>query len=100
MNIQTLMEVIGTKLHPVQLTDEFTVYVKLPTLDTFGKCDNSTNTIFLCIVDADGNKLFESTEQVEKVDLKYLTIMNTEINKVFQESMNVDPVKTEKKNKK
>ncbi|EKN4073626.1 TPA: hypothetical protein ACGE8L_002694 [Yersinia enterocolitica] len=100
MNIQTLMEVIGTKLHPVQLTSEFTVYVKLPTLDTFAKCDNSTNTIYHCIVDSDGNQLFESTVQVEKVDLKYLTIMNTEINKVFQESMNVDTAKTEKKNKK
>lgn len=100
MNIQSLMEVIGVKLHPVQLTSEFTVYVKLPTLDTFSKCDNSTNTIYHCIVDGEGNQLFESTEQVEKIDLKYLTIMNTEINKVFQESMNVDIAKTEKKNKK
>ncbi|CNH80857.1 Uncharacterised protein [Yersinia pekkanenii] len=99
MNIQNLMLVIGTKLHPITLTPEFTVYVKLPTLDTFAKCDNSTNTIFNCIVDANGEQLFESTSQVEKVDLKYLTIMNTEINKVFQESMNSDVPKTEKKNK-
>ncbi|CRY67040.1 Uncharacterised protein [Yersinia kristensenii] len=100
MNIQNLMDVIGVKLHPVQLTQEFIVYVKLPTLDTFAKCDNSTNTIFNCIVDDQGEQLFESTAQVEKVDLKFLTIMNTEINKVFQESMNVDAAKTEKKNKK
>ncbi|CQI92559.1 Uncharacterised protein [Yersinia rohdei] len=100
MNIQNLMEVIGSKLHPVQLTNEFTVYIKLPTLDQFTKCDNSTNTIFHCVVDENGSQLFENTEQVEKVDLKYLTIMNTEINKVFQESMNVDTSETEKKNKK
>lgn len=97
MNIQNLMEVIGTKLHSVQLTNEFIVYIKLPTLDTFNKCDTSTNTIFHCIVDENGSQLFESTDQVEKVDLKYLTIMNTEINNVFQESMNIDASKTEKK---
>ncbi|MEG3135663.1 hypothetical protein SC206_19070 [Rouxiella sp. T17] len=94
MNFDELIRVIGIKHTPLELTPEFTVYIKLPTVRDYAKCNSSSSTILHCIVDEEGKPIFKDEEQVEQVDFKYHTLMSNEINKILLEQIGSD---TEKK---
>lgn len=93
MDFSNLMNAIGVKLTPVELTPECTVYIKLPNITQHVECADPYKAIFYCVVDEDGKQIFDSSEQVEeKVDLTVQLKLNAEIGNVFAKSFNVEDV--------
>lgn len=93
MNFDNLMKVIGVKLTPFKLTEEVTVYIKLPSIKDNAEIADPFKAIFYCVVDESGKQVFDSAEQVEKnVDLTIQLKLNNEIGRVFAEAFKPEDV--------
>jgi len=93
MDFDNLMKAIGVKLNPLKISDEVTVYIKLPTIKHNAECADPYKAIFYCVVDENGNQIFDSAETVEtKVDLMVQLKLNSEINRIFSEAFKEETV--------
>jgi hypothetical protein len=50
MDFSNLMNAIGVKLTPVELTPECTVYIKLPNITQHVECADPYKAIFYCVL--------------------------------------------------
>lgn len=93
MDFDTLMKVIGVKLTRFQLTDDVTVYIRLPSIKDNVEVADPFKAIFYCVVDESGKQIFDSAEQIEKnVDLTIQLKLNNEIGRVFAEAFKPEEV--------
>lgn len=93
MEFSDLMELIGVKLTPFEIKPGITVYIRLPSLKHNAECSDPFKAIFYCVVDKEGNQIFESTELIEnKIDMMIQLKLSAEINRIFDEAFQEETV--------
>ncbi|MFP9442722.1 hypothetical protein [Pectobacterium brasiliense] len=86
MNFQQLIKVLGIKNHKFEI-EGIELYIRLPTVLEYALCDTQSKTIMNCVVDADGNKVFSTEDEVNQLDFQYYTKIYQKINELLIEAM-------------
>lgn len=86
MNFQELIKVLGIKTHMFTIED-IDLYIRLPTVLEYALCDTQVKTIMNCVVDADGNKVFSTEDEVNLLDFQYYNKIYQKINELLIEAM-------------
>ncbi|TAJ05819.1 hypothetical protein [Pectobacterium versatile] len=86
MNFQKLIKVLGIKNHKFEI-EGIELYIRLPTVLEYALCDTQSKTIMNCVVDADGNKVFSTEDEVNQLDFQYYTKIYQKINELLIEAM-------------
>lgn len=86
MNFKDLIAVLGVQRHEIEVQG-VKLYVQLPTVLEYAKCDSQAATILNCIVDEQGNKTFSTEDEVNQIDFKFYTQIYRKINDLLLESI-------------
>lgn len=87
MDITSLLNSLKSPIQEVTLSNGIKLNIRRPGISKLAECDNATNTVLNCVVDAiDGNQVFKR-EDIEQIDPLL-------VNEIFVECMKLFPSDT------